>query len=153
MQFFGHRDETGENASASWPFSTRDESDFDYIHSLGLKAGILSGCRRQVIPRIHLRQRRKRRLPDYTAMNRIWFISPKEVRNHDFHQDRLLLWWTRTGGWWNKKCYSTICQAIKQYRKNGWSINICRQFFLHSKVKRLARSWRNVLSTVLYGIQ
>lgn len=50
--FFGHRDET-ENASASRPFSQRDESGFRLYPFAGIKSRNLLGCRRQHL-RIYL---------------------------------------------------------------------------------------------------
>lgn len=137
--FFGYRDSTGLMHANAQRFPRGMRVVADYIHSLGLRAGIYSDAGDNTCGSIydgdangvgsglygHERQ-------DMELYLNAW--------NYDFI--KIDYCGARDLGLDEERRYTTICQAIAATGRTDVSINICRWAFPGTWAARLARSWR-----------
>lgn len=137
--FFGWRDETGKMHAHSQRFPNGMKPISDYIHSLGLKAGIYSDAGHNTCGSIYDKDVNGVGSGLYGHEQKDMDLYLKEW-NFDFikidYCGALEL------GLDEEKRYSTICEAIKNTGRTDVSINICRWAYPGTWTKRLARSWR-----------
>lgn len=137
--FFGHRDEKGKMVAHTKRFPNGMRVVSDYIHALGLKAGIYSDAGHNTCGSIYdddangigsgLYGHEQQDMDQYLGE---W--------NYDFI--KIDYCGARELGLDEEKRYTTICEAIKQTGRKDVSINICRWAFPGTWAARMARSWR-----------
>lgn len=137
--FFGHRDETGKMHPHPDRFPNGMKVVSDYIHSLGLKAGIYSDAGDNTCGSIYDNDANGVGSGLYGHEQQDMDLYLKEW-NYDFI--KIDYCGGRELGLDEEKRYSTICQAIANTGRTDVSINICRWAFPGTWAKRLARSWR-----------
>lgn len=137
--FFGYRDETGKMHAhpERFPHSMRVVSD--YIHSLGLKAGIYSDAGDNTCGSIYDNDANGVGSGLYGHEQQDMDLYLKEW-NYDFI--KIDYCGGRELGLDEEERYTKICQAIAQTGRTDVSINICRWAFPGTWAKKLARSWR-----------
>ena len=143
--FFGHRDETGKMHPHPDRFPNGMKVVSDYIHSLGLKAGIYSDAGDNTCGSIYDNDANGVGSGLYGHEQQDMDLYLKEW-NYDFI--KIDYCGGRELGLDEEKRYSTICQAIANTGRTDVSINICRWAFPGIWAKRLARSWRISLISV-----
>ena len=137
--YFGQRDETGKMHSHPDRFPNTMKPVADYVHSLGLKAGIYSDA-------------------GHLTCGSIWDNDANGVGAglYGHEQQDMDLYLNEWGfdfikidycgaqelGLEEEKRYETICQAIRNTGRDDVSINICRWAFPGTWAARMARSWR-----------
>ncbi len=137
--FFGWRDETGKMHAHKERFPNGMRVVSDYIHSLGLKAGIYSDAGDNTCGSIWDDDANGVGAGLYGHEQQDMDLYLKEW-NYDFikidYCGALEL------GLNEEKRYTAISEAIKNTGRTDVSINICRWAFPGTWAKRLARSWR-----------
>lgn len=137
--FFGWRDEAGKMHSHPERFPNGMKPVSDYIHSLGLRAGIYSDAGHNTCGSIWDQDERGVGSGLYGHEQQDMDLYLKEW-NYDFikidYCGALEL------GLDEEKRYDTICKAIEKTGCKDVSINICRWAFPGTWAKRMARSWR-----------
>lgn len=137
--FFGWRDETGKMHAHKERFPNSMRPVSDYIHSLGLKAGIYSDAGDDTCGSIYDDDANGVGSGLYGHEQQDMDLYLKEW-NYDFikidYCGALVL------GLDEEKRYESICEAIRNIGRTDVSINICRWAFPGTWAKRMARSWR-----------
>ena len=137
--YFGWRDETGKMHAHKDRFPNSMRPISDYIHSLGLRAGIYSDAGDNTCGSIYDDDANGVGSGLYGHEQQDMDLYLKEW-NYDFikidYCGALVL------GLDEEKRYETICEAIKNTGRTDVSINICRWVFPGTWAKRMARSWR-----------
>ncbi len=137
--FFGWRDENGKMHSHPERFPNGMKPISDYIHSLGLKAGIYSDAGGNTCGSIYDKDKNGIGSGFYGHEQIDMDLYLKEW-NYDFikidYCGALEL------GLDEEKRYEAIYNAIKNTGRDDVSINICRWAFPGTWAKRFARSWR-----------
>ena len=124
--FFGHRDETGKMHPHPDRFPNGMKVVSDYIHSLGLKAGIYSDAGDNTCGSIYDNDANGVGSGLYGHEQQDMDLYLKEW-NYDFI--KIDYCGGRELGLDEEKRYSTICQAIANTGRTDVSINICRGLF------------------------
>ena len=137
--FFGHRDETGKMHAHPERFPNGMRVVSDYIHSLGLKAGIYSDAGDNTCGSIYDDDPNGVGAGLYGHEQQDMDLYLKEW-NYDFI--KIDYCGAKELGLDEEKRYTAICEAIKNTGRTDVSINICRWAFPGTWAKRLARSWR-----------
>lgn len=137
--FFGWRDETGKMHAHSGRFPNGMKPVSDYIHSLGLKAGIYSDAGDNTCGSIYDNDANGVGSGLYGHEQQDIDLYLKEW-NYDFI--KIDYCGARELGLNEEKRYETICKAIRSTGRTDVSINICRWAFPGTWAKRMARSWR-----------
>lgn len=137
--FFGWRNETGKMHSHPERFPNGMKPISDYIHSLGLRAGIYSDAGDDTCGSIYDNDERGVGSGLYGHEQQDMDLYLKEW-NYDFI--KIDYCGGRELGLDEEKRYTAICEAIKNTGRTDVSINICRWAFPGTWAKRLARSWR-----------
>lgn len=137
--FFGHRDDTGKMHAHPKRFPNGMKVVSDYIHSLGLKAGIYSDAGDNTCGSIYDNDANGVGAGLYGHEQQDMDLYFREW-NYDFI--KIDYCGGRDLGLDEEKRYSTICQAIANTGRTDVSINICRWAFPGTWAKKLARSWR-----------
>lgn len=137
--FFGWRDESGKMHPHKERFPNGMKVISDYIHSLGLRAGIYSDAGHNTCGSIWDNDAHGVGSGLYGHEQQDMDLYLKEW-NFDFikidYCGALEL------GLNEEKRYETICKAIANTGRTDVSINICRWAFPGTWAKRMARSWR-----------
>jgi hypothetical protein len=137
--FFGWRDETGKMHAHPERFPNGMRPVSDYIHSLGLKAGIYSDAGDNTCGSIYDDDANGVGSGLYGHEQQDMDLYLKEW-NYDFikidYCGALEL------GLDEEQRYAAICEAIKHTGRTDVSINICRWAFPGTWAKSMARSWR-----------
>lgn len=137
--FFGWRDENGKMQPHPERFPNGMKPISDYIHSLGLRAGIYSDAGHNTCGSIWDNDERGVGSGLYGHEQQDMDLYLKEW-NYDFikidYCGALEL------GLDEEKRYDAICEAIKKTGRTDVSINICRWAFPGIWAKQMARSWR-----------
>lgn len=137
--FFGHRDETGRMHAHAERFPNGMRAVSDYIHALGLRAGIYSDAGDNTCGSIY----------DADANG----IGAGLYGHEQLDMDTYLREWNydfikidycgaRELGLEEEARYTAICNAIRATGRTDVSINICRWAFPGTWASTLARSWR-----------
>lgn len=137
--FFGHRDENGKMVAHAERFPNGMRVVSDYIHSLGLKAGIYSDAGHNTCGSIYDDDANGVGAGLYGHEQQDMDLYLKEW-NYDFI--KIDYCGARDLGLDEEKRYATICKAIKQTGRKDVSINICRWAFPGTWAQKMARSWR-----------
>lgn len=137
--FFGHRDETGKMHAHPERFPNGMRVVSDYIHSLGLKAGIYSDAGDNTCGSIYDDDANGVGAGLYGHEQQDMDLYLKEW-NYDFI--KIDYCGARELGLDEEKRYTTICEAIRNTGRTDVSINICRWAFPGTWARQLARSWR-----------
>ena len=137
--FFGHRDETGKMHAHPERFPNGMRVVSDYIHSLGLKAGIYSDAGDNTCGSIYDDDANGVGAGLYGHEQQDMDLYLKEW-NYDFI--KIDYCGARELGLNEEKRYTTICEAIRNTGRTDVSINICRWAFPGTWARQLARSWR-----------
>ena len=137
--FFGYRDETGKMHAHPERFPNGMRPISDYIHSLGLKAGIYSDAGDNTCGSIYDDDANGVDSGLYGHEQQDMDLYLKEW-NYDFI--KIDYCGGRELGLDEEKRYTTICEAIKNTGRTDVSINICRWAFPGTWAKSMARSWR-----------
>ena len=137
--FFGWRDETGKMHAHPERFPNGMRPISDYIHSLGLKAGIYSDAGDNTCGSIYDDDANGVGSGLYGHEQQDMDLYLKEW-NYDFI--KIDYCGGRELGLDEEKRYTTICEAIKNTGRTDVSINICRWAFPGTWAKSMARSWR-----------
>ena len=137
--FFGWRDETGKMHAHPERFPNSMRPISDYIHSLGLKAGIYSDAGDNTCGSIYDDDANGIGSGLYGHEQQDMDLYLKEW-NYDFI--KIDYCGGRELGLNEEKRYATICEAIKNTGRTDVSINICRWAFPGTWAKSMARSWR-----------
>ncbi len=137
--FFGWRDETGKMHAHPERFPNGMRPISDYIHSLGLKAGIYSDAGDNTCGSIYDDDANGVGSGLYGHEQQDIDLYLKEW-NYDFI--KIDYCGGRELGLDEEKRYATICEAIKNTGRTDVSINICRWAFPGTWAKSMARSWR-----------
>lgn len=137
--FFGYRDETGKMHAHPERFPNGMRPVSDYIHSLGLKAGIYSDAGDNTCGSIYDDDANGVGSGLYGHEQQDMDLYLKEW-NYDFI--KIDYCGARELGLEEEKRYATICEAIKNTGRTDVSINICRWAFPGVWAKNRARSWR-----------
>ena len=137
--FFGHRDENGKMHAHPERFPNGMRVVSDYIHSLGLKAGIYSDAGDNTCGSIYDDDANGVGAGLYGHEQQDMDLYLKEW-NYDFI--KIDYCGARELGLDEEKRYTAICEAIRNTGRTDVSINICRWAFPGTWAKRLARSWR-----------
>lgn len=124
--FFGHRDETGKMHAHPGRFPNGMRSVSDYIHSLGLKAGIYSDAGDNTCGSIYDDDANGVGAGLYGHEQQDMDLYLKEW-NYDFI--KIDYCGARELGLEEEKRYATICEAIRNTGRTDVSINICRWAF------------------------
>lgn len=137
--FFGRRDQTGKMHAHEDRFPNSMRVISDYIHSLGLKAGIYSDAGDNTCGSIYDNDANGVGSGLYGHEEQDIELYLKEW-NYDFikidYCGALAL------GLDEEKRYEKICETIKNTGRTDVSINICRWAFPGTWAKRMACSWR-----------
>lgn len=137
--FFGGRDEQGQMTYHRERFPNGMKVVSDYIHSLGLKAGIYAEAGDNTCGSIYDDDKKGIGSGLYGHEQADMNLFLKDW-NYDFikidYCGALEL------GLEEEQRYQTICDAIRQTGRTDVSINICRWAFPGTWAARLARSWR-----------
>lgn len=137
--FFGRRDESGKMHAHPQRFPNGMKTVSDYIHSLGLRAGIYSDAGDNTCGSIYDNDANGVGAGLYGHEQQDMDLYLKEW-NYDFIKidycgaDEL--------GLEEEKRYTAIHEAIRRTGRTDVSINICRWAFPGTWAKRMARSWR-----------
>ncbi len=137
--FFGYRDETGKMHAHSERFPNGMKPVSDYIHSLGLKAGIYSDAGDNTCGSIYDDDANGVGSGLYGHEQQDMDLYLKEW-NYDFI--KIDYCGAKELGLEEEKRYATICEAIRNTGRTDVSINICRWAFPGTWAKDMARSWR-----------
>ena len=137
--FFGYRDETGKMHPHPDRFPNGMKVVSDYIHSLGLRAGIYSDAGDNTCGSIYDNDANGVGSGLYGHEQQDMDLYIKEW-NYDFI--KIDYCGGRELGLDEEKRYNAICQAIANTGRTDVSINICRWAFPGTWAKKLARSWR-----------
>ena len=137
--FFGHRDETGKMHAHPGRFPNGMRPVSDYIHSLGLKAGIYSDAGDNTCGSIYDDDANGVGSGLYGHEQQDMDLYLKEW-NYDFI--KIDYCGAKELGLEEEKRYTTICEAIRNTGRTDVSINICRWAFPGTWAKDMARSWR-----------
>lgn len=137
--FFGYRDETGKMHAHSERFPNGMKPVSDYIHSLGLKAGIYSDAGDNTCGSIYDADANGVGAGLYGHEQQDMDLYLKEW-NYDFI--KIDYCGAKELGLEEEKRYATICEAIRNTGRTDVSINICRWAFPGTWAKSMARSWR-----------
>ncbi len=137
--FFGYRDESGRMHAHPDRFPNGMKVVSDYIHSLGLKAGIYSDAGDNTCGSIYDNDANGMGAGLYGHEQQDMDLYLKEW-NYDFI--KIDYCGARDLGLEEKERYTTIHQAIANTGRENISINICRWAFPGTWAKELARSWR-----------
>ena len=137
--FFGHRDETGKMHAHPQRFPNGMRTVSDYIHSLGLRAGIYSDAGNNTCGSIYDNDANGIGAGLYGHEQQDMELYLKEW-NYDFI--KIDYCGAQELGLDEEKRYETICDAIRNTGRKDVSINICRWAFPGTWARRLARSWR-----------
>ena len=137
--FFGYRDETGKMHPHPDRFPNGMKVVSDYIHSLGLRAGIYSDAGDNTCGSIYDNDANGVGSGLYGHEQQDMDLYIKEW-NYDFI--KIDYCGGRELGLDEEKRYNAICQAIANTGRTAVSINICRWAFPGTWAKKLARSWR-----------
>lgn len=138
--FFGWRDSTGMMQPHPQRFPHGMKVVADYIHSLGLKAGIYSDAGANTCG--------SRYDNDENGFGAGMYgheLQDARLYFHDWGFDFIKIDYCGAGTWLDleeKKRYKTICDAIKQEAGHPVSINICRWAFPGTWARQMATSWR-----------
>lgn len=137
--FFGYRDSTGLMHAHPQRFPNGMRVVSDYIHSLGLRAGIYSDAGDNTCGSIYD--------GDANGVGSGLYGHEKqdmELYLKDWNYDFIKIDYcgARDLGLEEEQRYTTICQAIAATWRTDVSINICRWAFPGTWAARLARSWR-----------
>ena len=137
--FFGWRDSTGRMNPHPQRFPNGMKVVADYIHSLGLKAGIYSDAGSNTCGS-HYDQ-------DVNGFGAGLYgheLQDAKLYFHDWGFDFIKI--DYCGAKWlnleEQKRYQAVCDAIKQEAGHPVSINICRWAFPGTWAKGMATSWR-----------
>lgn len=137
--FFGWRDETGKMHAHAERFPNGMRVVSDYIHSLGLRAGIYSDAGHNTCGSIYDADPSGVGSGLYGHEQQDMDLYLKEW-NYDFlkidYCGALVL------GLEEEKRYAAIYDAIQKTGRTDASINICRWTYPGTWAKRMARSWR-----------
>lgn len=137
--YFGHRDENGKMHAHPDRFPNSMRVVSDYIHSLGLRAGIYSDAGDNTCGSIYDNDGNGVGAGLYGHEQQDMDLYLKEW-NYDFI--KIDYCGAKELGLEEEKRYATICEAIKNTGRTDVSINICRWAFPGTWAKRMARSWR-----------
>lgn len=137
--FFGQRDETGKMHAHPERFPNSMRPVSDYIHSLGLKAGIYSDAGDNTCGSIYDDDANGVGAGLYGHEQQDMDLYLKEW-NYDFI--KIDYCGAKELGLEEEKRYAAICEAIKNTGRTNVSINICRWAFPGSWARKMARSWR-----------
>ena len=137
--FFGHRDENGKMVAHAERFPNGMRVVSDYIHSLGLKAGIYSDAGHNTCGSIYDDDTNGVGSGLYGHEQQDMDLYLKEW-NYDFI--KIDYCGALDLGLDEEKRYATICKAIEQTGRTDVSINICRWAFPGTWAQKMARSWR-----------
>ena len=137
--FFGYRDEQGKMHPHPERFPNGMKVVSDYIHSLGLRAGIYSDAGDNTCGSIYDNDINGVGSGLYGHEQQDMDLYLKEW-NYDFI--KIDYCGSRELGLDEEKRYRTICEAIGQTGRKDVSINICRWAFPGTWARELARSWR-----------
>lgn len=138
--FFGWRDSIGMMQPHPQRFPHGMKVVADYIHSLGLKAGIYSDAGANTCG--------SRYDNDENGFGAGMYgheLQDARLYFHDWGFDFIKIDYCGAGTWLDleeKKRYKTICDAIKQEAGHPVSINICRWAFPGTWARQMATSWR-----------
>ncbi len=137
--FFGYRDSTGLMHAHPERFPNGMRVVSDYIHSLGLRAGIYSDAGDNTCGSIYDNDANGVGSGLYGHEQQDMDLYLREW-NYDFI--KIDYCGARDLGLDEEKRYTAICEAIARTGRTDVSINICRWAFPGTWAKRLARSWR-----------
>lgn len=137
--FFGYRDDSGKMHAHPERFPNSMRVISDYIHSLGLKAGIYSDAGDNTCGSIYDNDANGVGSGLYGHEQQDMDLYLKEW-NYDFI--KIDYCGGRELGLNEEERYTKICQAIANTGRTDVSINICRWAFPGVWAKQLARSWR-----------
>ncbi len=137
--FFGYRDEDGKMHAHPRRFPRGMRTVSDYIHSLGLKAGIYSDAGDNTCGSIYDNDANGVGSGLYGHEQQDMDLYLKEW-NYDFI--KIDYCGARDLGLDEEKRYAAICDAIANTGRSDVSINICRWAFPGTWVGNMARSWR-----------
>ncbi len=138
--FFGWRDSTGVLHPHPERFPNGMKAVADYIHSLGLKAGIYSDAGANTCG--------SRYDNDENGFGvGLYGHEAQDARLYfrEWGYDFIKIDYCGAGTWLDleeRKRYTAICEAIRQEAGHPVSINICRWAFPGTWAKTLATSWR-----------
>lgn len=138
--FFGWRDSTGLMHPHPQRFPNGMKVVADYIHSLGLKAGIYSDAGANTCG--------SRYDNDENGFGAGLYgheLQDARLYFRDWGYDFIKIDYCGAGTWLDleeSKRYKAICEAIKQEAGHPVSINICRWAFPGTWAKNIATSWR-----------
>ena len=136
--FFGWRDETGKMHAHPERFPNGMRPISDYIHSLGLRAGIYSDAGDNTCGSIYDNDANGVGSGLYGHEQQDMDLYLKEW-NYDFI--KIDYCGAKELGLDEEKRYAAICEAIKNTGRTDVSINICRWAFPGTWAKKMARSW------------
>ncbi len=137
--FFGHRDETGKMHAHGERFPNGMKPLSDYIHSLGLSAGIYSDAGDNTCGSIYDDDANGVGAGLYGHEQQDMDLYLKEW-NYDFI--KIDYCGAQELGLDEEKRYAAICAAIQNTGRKDVSINICRWAFPGTWARTMARSWR-----------
>ena len=138
--FFGWRDSTGVMHPHPWRFPNGMKVVADYIHSLGLKAGIYSDAGANTCG--------SRYDNDENGFGAgLYGHEVQDARLYfcDWGFDFIKIDYCGAGTWLDleeQKRYKAVCETIRQEAGHPVSINICRWAFPGAWAKDIATSWR-----------
>ncbi len=138
--FFGWRDSTGLMHAHPQRFPNGMKAVADYIHSLGLKAGIYSDAGANTCG--------SRYDDDENGFGAgLYGHEAQDARLYfrDWGFDFIKIDYCGAGTWLDleeQKRYRTICDAIREEAGRPVSVNICRWAFPGTWAKSMATSWR-----------
>lgn len=138
--FFGWRDSTGLMHPHPKRFPNGMKVVADYIHSLGLKAGIYSDAGANTCG--------SRYDNDENGFGAGLYgheLQDARLYFHDWGYDFIKIDYCGAGTWLDleeQKRYKAVCDAIHQEAGHPVSINICRWAFPGTWAKSMATSWR-----------
>lgn len=138
--FFGWRDSTGLMYPHPQRFPNGMKVVADYIHSLGLKAGIYSDAGANTCGSKYDNDEN-----GFGAGLYGHELQDARLYFHDWGYDFIKIDYCGAGTWLDldeKKRYKAICDAIRQEAGHPVSINICRWAFPGTWAKSMATSWR-----------
>lgn len=138
--FFGFRDSVGNLVTHPQRFPEGLSSMVDYIHSLGMKAGIYSDAGANTCGSIWDK--------DPNGINVGLYGHTKQDAEYFFNKlgfDFIKIDYCGAGQELNldeKTQYTTICDTLRNTSKHPININICRWAFPGTWVRDVAESWR-----------
>ncbi len=138
--FFGWRDSTGVMHPHPQRFPNGMKVVADYIHSLGLKAGIYSDAGANTCGSRYDNDENGFGVGLYGHE-----VQDARLYFREWGYDFIKIDYCGAGTWLDleeQKRYTTICETIRQEAGHPVSINICRWAFPGTWAKRLATSWR-----------